>query len=145
MYPEFKWKPRKLNNEKLKNPGIFSWQLLVERCNPLLVIWHGKWKETTVHRDLLHLKRHEQQQKVIYRVIFKNPALISRPGKGFRHIEKDRPASLKLLSCISVFLILIILASFDPKCQQAWRYLYFYVIGDFQCHHSNTLIRLSSN
>lgn len=70
-------------------------------------------------RDLLHLKRHEQQQKVIYRVIFKNPALISRPGKGFRHIEKDRSASLKLLSCISVFLILIILASFDPKCQQA--------------------------
>lgn len=145
MYPEFKWKPRKLNNEKLKNPGIFSWQLLVERCNPLLVIWHGKWKETKFLRDLLHLKRHEQQQKVIYRVIFKNPALISRPGKGFRHIEKDRPASLKLLSCISVFLILIILASFDPKCQQAWRYLYFYVIGDFRCHHSNTLIRLSSN
>lgn len=145
MYPEFKWKPRKLNNEKLKNPGIFSWQLLVERCNPLLVIWHGKWKETTVHTGFTTFKRHEQQQKVIYRVIFKNPALISRPGKGFRHIEKDRPASLKLLSCISVFLILIILASFDPKCQQAWRYLYFYVIGDFQCHHSNTLIRLSSN
>lgn len=70
-------------------------------------------------RHLLHLKRHKQQQKVIYRVIFKNPALISRPGKGFRHIEKDWLASLKLLGRIGVFLILIILASFDPKCQQA--------------------------
>lgn len=56
MYPEFKWKPRKLNNEKLKNPGIFSWQLLVERCNPLLVIWHGKWKETKVHTGFTTFK-----------------------------------------------------------------------------------------
>lgn len=70
-------------------------------------------------RHLLHIKQHEQQQKVIYRVIFKNPALISRPGKGFRHIKINRLASLMLLDRISVFLILIILASFDPKCQQA--------------------------
>ena len=57
MYPEFKWKPRKLNNEKLiKNHGIFSWQLLVERCNPLLVIWHGKWKETKVHTGFTTFK-----------------------------------------------------------------------------------------
>ena len=34
---------------KTKKPWNFSWQLLVERCNPLLVIWHGKWKETKVH------------------------------------------------------------------------------------------------
>lgn len=48
-------------------------------------------------RDLLHLKRHEQQQKVIYRIIFKNPALISRPGKGFRHIEKESAGEFEVV------------------------------------------------
>lgn len=146
MYPEFKWKPRKLNNEKLKNPGIFSWQLLVERCNPLLVIWHGKWKETTVHTGFTTFKTTWTTTKGYLPGNIQKSSSYLSAGQGIPPYRERSAGEFEVVELYErLLLILIILASFDPKCQQAWRYLYFYVIGDFQCHHSNTLIRLSFN